>query len=60
MWCGYSKQRLAIENMPLHSDIVKFSKKIQENSSYKIIDEKKESRVILLMKKDVKGRVMKF
>ena len=60
MWCGYSKQRLAIGNMPLHPDIVKFSKKIQENSSYKITDEKKESRVILLMKKDFKGRKMRF
>jgi len=60
MWVGFSKQRLGIENMPLHPDIVKFAKKIAKNSSYKIIEEKKESRVILLMKKDFKGRKMKF
>ena len=60
MWCGFSKQRLAIENMPRHPEIMKFAKKIQENSSYKIIDEKENSRVVLLMKKDFKGRKLKF
>lgn len=49
MWCGFSKQRLAIGNMPRHPEIMKFAKKIQENSSYKIIDEKENSRVCLLM-----------
>jgi tRNA wybutosine-synthesizing protein 1 len=60
VWVGYSRQRLAIENMPLHNEIIDFAKKIEKNSSYKIIDEKKESRVVLLMKKDFKGRVMEF
>ena len=60
MWCGFSKQRLAIENMPRHHEIMEFAKKIQENSSYKIIDEKENSRVVLLMKKDFKGRKLKF
>lgn len=60
MWVGFSRQRLGIENMPLHKEIKEFAKKIEKNSSYKTIDEKKESRVVLLMKKDVKGRAMKF
>jgi tRNA wybutosine-synthesizing protein 1 len=60
MWVGYSRQRLNIKSMPLHPEIKKFSEEICRNSSLKIIDEKKESRVVLLMKKDRKDRVMKF
>lgn len=60
VWVGHSKHRLGIENMPLYPEMVNFSKKIEKNSTYKIIDKKKESRVVLLMKKDFKGRVMKF
>ena len=59
MWVGYSRQRLGIEDMPLHDDIKKFAGKIAEYSSYKIVDEKKESRVVLLMKKDFKERKLK-
>ena len=55
---GYSKQRLDIKAMPLHPEIVEFAKKVSEKSGYKIIDEKKESRVVLLMKKD-KDRIIK-
>ncbi len=53
---GYSKHRLDIKKMPLHDEIVEFSQKISEKSGYKIIDEKKESRVVLLMKED-KSRI---
>lgn len=60
VYVGYSRQRLSIKNMPLHKEIKDFAKKIEKNSNYKIIDEKKESRVILLMKKDFKGRIMTF
>jgi tRNA wybutosine-synthesizing protein 1 len=49
---GYSKQRLDIKTMPLHSEIKEFAKKVAKESGYKIIDEKKESRVVLLMKED--------
>lgn len=60
MWVGSSRERLSMENMPLHSDVVKFSEKIANLSDLKLIDEKKESRVILLMRKDFKSRKLKF
>ncbi len=60
MWVGWSRKRLSIENMPLHSDIKRFSKEIAKYSGYKIIDEKKESRVCLLAEKDFKDRKLRF
>jgi len=60
MHVGYSRKRLQMENMPLHEEIKDFAKDISKQSGYKIIDEKKESRVVLLMQKDFKGRIMKF
>jgi tRNA wybutosine-synthesizing protein 1 len=60
MFVGYSRKRLLIENMPMHEEIKEFAGKISKYSDYKIIDEKKESRVVLLMQKDFKGRIMKF
>ena len=49
MWVGYSKKRLNIENMPLHAEIKEFAKKVAKFSAYKVADEKKESRVVLLV-----------
>ncbi len=49
---GYSRKRLDIKFMPLHSEVKEFAEKIIKNSGYNIIDEKKESRVVLLMKED--------
>lgn len=60
MFVGSSRQRLTIKNMPRHNEVREFSEKICEKSGYKIIDEKKESRVILLAKEDFEGRIMKF
>ena len=60
MWVGFSRQRLDISNMPLHPEVKDFALEIAKHSGYKIIDEKKESRVVLLMKKDFKGRIMEF
>ena len=60
VWVGHSRERLEIKNMPLHNEIRKFAKIIAKKAGLKIIDEKKESRVVLLMKKDFKGRVMEF
>ncbi|MBD3202828.1 4-demethylwyosine synthase TYW1 [Candidatus Woesearchaeota archaeon] len=48
VWVGFSRKRLKEENMPKHTEIKEFSKKIEKNSKYKILDEKKESRVVLL------------
>jgi tRNA wybutosine-synthesizing protein 1 len=60
MFVGASQQRLAIENMPLHKEVVEFSKQIANPAGMKIIDEQPESRVVLLMKQDTKDRIMKF
>lgn len=60
MFVGYSRKRLNIKNMPLHKDIIDFSKKIIKNTDLKLIDQKPISRVSLLMRKDTKNRIMKF
>lgn len=60
MWVGASQDRLKIENMPLHNQVKDFAKKIATESGYKLIDEQKESRVVLLMKEDFPERIMKF
>lgn len=60
MFVGGSRQRLSIQNMPYHEDIIEFSKKLSEATGLKIIDEKKESRVTLLAEKDSKKRKLKF
>ncbi len=60
MWVGSSQNRLKISNMPSHEEVVEFAKQIGKNCGYKIIDEQKPSRVVLLMKKDSKDRIMKF
>ena len=46
--------------MPLHEEIRAFANQICKYCGYKIIDEQKESRVVLMMKKDRKDRIMKF
>lgn len=48
MWVGYSRQRLEIQNMPYHNEVKKFAKELSKLTDYKIINEKKESRVVLL------------
>ena len=60
MWVGHSRERLAIENMPLHKDILEFAESIAKASGLKIIDQKPKSRVVLLMKKDIKARILGF
>ncbi len=51
MHVGYSIYRLKKENMPSHEEVVSFSKEIEKFCDYKVIDEKKESRVTLMMRK---------
>jgi len=60
MHVGYSKQRLSKENMPSHDEIKEFAEKVANAAGLKYIDEKPESSVVLLMKKDRKDRIMKF
>jgi len=60
VFVGHSQQRLEVRNMPYHHEIMDFAKKIEENSSYKVIDSKKESKVALLAREDLKERKMDF
>ena len=61
VWVGHSKERLAMENMPYHEDIVEFANEIIKHMpELKIVDVKKNSRVVLLMREDNESRVMKF
>jgi len=48
MAIGFSRERLGAEYMPTHEEIKQFAKEIEKNSSYKIKDEKEDSRVVLL------------
>ncbi|MBN1544985.1 4-demethylwyosine synthase TYW1 [Candidatus Woesearchaeota archaeon] len=60
MFVGASRLKLGLANMPLHKDVRKFSEEIAEHAGYKVIDEHPASRVVLLMKEDFDGRIMKF
>ncbi len=57
---GYSKQRLSYENMPLHDEVVAFAHELGKHLGMKIVDEQRESRVVLLMKRDLASRKLKF
>ena len=60
MWVGMSRERLEQANMPLHDEVKEFAQEICKYSGYRLIDEHEPSRVVLLMKEDFEGRVMKF
>ena len=60
MWVGMSRERLEQLNMPLHEEVKQFALEIAKFADYKLIDEHEPSRVVLLMKEDFEGRVMKF
>ena len=57
---GHAQERLEVKNMPYHDEILEFAKKIEDNSSYKVIDSKAESKVALLVREDFEGRKMDF
>jgi len=48
MFLGYSRQRMKQENMPSHEEVKSFALELEKNSSYKIINEREDSRVVLL------------
>ena len=54
---GYSKQRLEMSHMPLHSEIKEFAEKICTLANLKIIDEKQNSRVILAVKNKIPKKI---
>jgi len=57
MSVGYSRYRLEYKDMPLHNEIKEFSRKISMLTDYKIVDEKANSRVVLLMEDDRNRRL---
>ena len=60
MFVGYSRQRLTIENMPSHEETTAFAAEIQKTlPGYEIVDEKKDSRVVLLSNNE-KEQTIKF
>jgi tRNA wybutosine-synthesizing protein 1 len=55
MFIGASKERLKRENMPTHTETVKFAEKIKEHlPDYELMSEHKPSRVALLTHKNLK------
>ena len=51
MFVGYSRERLAQENMPLHNEVKDFAEKINESLGYRVAGESSPSRVVLLSKR---------
>ncbi len=52
MAVGGSRRVLQYSDMPLHSEIQEFAAEIERHSSYRIINEKQDSRVVLLSRDD--------
>jgi tRNA wybutosine-synthesizing protein 1 len=48
MWLGYSRKRLKQENMPFHKDVQEFADLIARETGFEILDEKPDSRIVLL------------
>ncbi|MDH5374602.1 MAG: 4-demethylwyosine synthase TYW1 [Candidatus Bathyarchaeota archaeon] len=48
MHVGFSRLRLGYENMPNHREIYEFAIRLAKGTGYNIVDESKESRVVLL------------
>ncbi|MFA5071506.1 MAG: 4-demethylwyosine synthase TYW1 [Candidatus Pacearchaeota archaeon] len=60
MSVGFARQRLGYERMPTHKEIVDFSNEILKFlPEYKFLDEKKESRVVLLGKNKADMKIRK-
>jgi len=57
MWVGSSRERLKKENMPLHKDVLNFSKKLAKLLNWKIIKQKEPSRAVLIMKEDKNRKI---
>jgi tRNA wybutosine-synthesizing protein 1 len=51
MWVGFSRSRLSLENMPLHSEIVSFAREVGDACGYRLVDDSEASRVALLSRR---------
>jgi tRNA wybutosine-synthesizing protein 1 len=60
MSMGFSRQRLGYEKMPWHKEIREFSKKLAKLTGLKILDEKKESCVVLLGRSKKKMKIKSY
>ena len=58
VWVGYSRYRLDRQAMPRHEEIKRFAGLLSKSTGYKIIDEKPESRVVLMAKRDDDDRAI--
>ncbi len=54
MFLGYSRNRLKMDNMPLHEDVVEFASKLAAKINYNVEDEHIPSRIVLLKNKKTK------
>jgi len=59
MSVGFSRARIPYEDMPSHIEIIEFAKAISDEISYPLVDEKKDSRVVLLSKSGKKKKIRK-
>ena len=62
MSVGFARKRLDYDRMPTHKEIKDFAKKIStklKKSGYRILDEKEESRVVLIGKSKSRMRIKK-
>ncbi|MBD3227559.1 MAG: 4-demethylwyosine synthase TYW1 [Candidatus Lokiarchaeota archaeon] len=50
VYVGSSRKNLTLDNMPYHHEIKDFSEKLSNLTGYNILDEHKQSRVVLLSK----------
>ncbi|MGP3667316.1 MAG: 4-demethylwyosine synthase TYW1 [Candidatus Bathyarchaeota archaeon] len=48
MYVGFSRKRLTYEDMPSHEDVKMFAENLTKLTGYKIVDEARDSRVVLL------------
>lgn len=48
MHVGFSRLRLRFENMPSHEEIRNFAQELAKQTAYKVLDESRDSRVVLL------------
>jgi tRNA wybutosine-synthesizing protein 1 len=50
MAVGGAREKMGMEAMPYHTEILNFAKEMEKHFSYEIMDQKPDSRVILLKK----------
>ncbi len=53
MAVGGARQKLPYSTMPFFEEIKDFAKEIEKNSSYKIVNDKEDSRVVLMTRKNI-------